>query len=82
MTKDDIIKGHEPNGEYNCYYHESKIEVMMDEYAKQQCITFLNWTNDNVSDQYFDDGEWYYELKYSGVVVNAEKLYTQFLNTL
>lgn len=43
MTKEEIIGKYKPNGEYPSYYHESNIEQMLDEYAKSQAISFIEY---------------------------------------
>lgn len=45
MTKSqsEIIWSHTPMQEYPSYWHESDIEQMMEEYAKQQIISYEIW---------------------------------------
>lgn len=78
MTKDDVIHSYEPNGEYPSYYHESEIEKMLDDWAKQQSIGFAEWMSNNRLDfQPAKGGKW---IGIDLVVLTPAELYTLFLN--
>jgi hypothetical protein len=41
--KEEIIAKYKPNGEYPSYYHESDVEGMMEEYAHEHVVEFLQY---------------------------------------
>jgi len=74
MTKEEIIRQYEP------YPNKSDvriISVMMDEYAKQQCISILEWSAKIGWESYVDEDRWIC-ISQSNEVIDTETLYKRF----